>query len=541
MRLALLSNVTVDLLAEMLGKKHEVYLSAGFNAWEQEILNVSSPLYDFKAEALVLLLHAGAAEWTDENDACNAIDEWVRVVEIFAEKCSNTPVFVSSLDAHIDFCDSKKHIDGIIESYFIQCLEELHDNGYKVYSLPVKTLITDIGRGVFYSKKMWYVGSMPYSIKGIDALNSLIDTYVSAIKGRKKKCLALDLDNTLWGGVIAEDGTDGILLSNHKEGARYYDAQKLLKKMKDQGVMLSIISKNNLFDVEPVFNHPFMVLKKSDFVDAAINWDSKAENIRKMAERLNIGLDSFVFLDDNAAEREEMKARRPEVATVDFPKDTSLLPDTIRKIYNDYFLSLETTAEDAKKTEMYRAEAERKEIRASATTVEDYLKKLEMTLSVHKMRAEEENRVVQLINKTNQFNVTTKRYGAEDLHELLKEADIFTARVSDRYGDEGLVVVLIVKYSGDTAMIDSFLMSCRVMGRKVEDEVLAILKDYLNSKSVKKICAEYVKTAKNAPVENLFDRLGFSCLSSGADKKEYAADVEALSGHTDVFKEVIFE
>lgn len=538
MRLALFSNVTIDFLGEILKKKHDVYFSPGFNSWEQDILNHSSPFYDFNAEAAVILLHAGAAEWKDKDKSQELIDEWILVIKTLAERCPSLPVFVSSIDANVDFCVAGEHIGNFIENGFVRAVDNLHESGYKVYLLPVKSLISDMGRDAFYSKKMWYVGSMPYSFKGLDALGTLIETYISAIKGKKKKCLALDLDNTLWGGVIAEDGVEGISLSNHKEGARYYDAQKLLKRMKEQGVMLAVLSKNNISDVEPVFSHPFMVLQKSDFADYEINWESKAENIVKMAERLNIGLDSFVFLDDNAAEREEMSARHPEVITAPFPKDSSLLPDTIRKIYDDWFLSLEITAEDVKKTDMYRAERARKEMKSSSISVNDYLKKLEMKLVFHRMKEKEENRVVQLINKTNQFNLTTKRYSFEDVISLSRNSDIFTASLIDKYGDEGLIAVLIVKYSEDVATIDSFLMSCRVMGRKVEDEIFSLLKKHCEFNGVNKIKAEYIKTQKNVPVENLFERLGFTVVSSSPERKEYIINADMLPESTGLFAEV---
>ena len=280
-----------------------------------------------------------------------------------------------------------------------------------------------------------------------------------------------------------------------------------------------------------------MILQHDDFVAEVINWEPKCVNIRKLAKELNIGLDAFVFLDDNPAEREQMKAECPEVTVIDFPKDSSLLPDAVTKAYNEYFLSLEVTGEDIKKTAMYRAESQRKAEMTAATSVEDFLNKLEMTMDIHLMKPEEEKRVVQLVNKTNQFNLTTKRYSEEEIHEM--KGDIITVHMSDKYGDQGLVAILILKYKDDSASIDTFLMSCRVMGRCAENEIIARIKGLLESKGISRVKAAYIKTAKNAPVADLYDRLGFTRTSAADDNhKDYEAKTNDLPEMTGFFTTV---
>lgn len=543
MRLALLSNVTVDLLAGMVKKTNDVYLSAGFDTWQQEIIMPAPGLYEYKPEAVVVLLHASAYEWKEKKTGFRLIDGWCEAFKALTDNLPGVPVFISSLDVKIDcHYGAENRIEEVLENYLIERVQSLHDTGATIYILPVKDAIVDLGRNNFYSDKMWYVGSMPYSMKGLSVLSDLIIRYCAVTKGMHKKCIAVDLDNTLWGGVISEDGVVGIALSNHKEGARYYDTQMILKKMKDQGVMLAILSKNNIEDVEPVFKHPDMVLHHEDFVAEVINWEPKSVNIRQLAKDLNIGLDSFVFLDDNPAEREQMKAECPEVTVIEFPKDSSLLPKTVENAYNDYFLSLEVTGEDTKKTTMYRAETQRKAEMSAATSVEDFLKKLEMIMTIHKMLPEEEKRVTQLTNKTNQFNVTTRRYSEEEIKSLSESGDIITVHMSDKYGDQGLVSVLILKYEEKVAEIDTFLMSCRVMGRMAENEIMARVRSYLENKGVEKIKASYIKTAKNAPVLELFEKLGFTLIFGEIkeidDRKDYEAQIGNLPQPTDVFKEV---
>ncbi|SDB96927.1 HAD-superfamily phosphatase, subfamily IIIC/FkbH-like domain-containing protein [Succiniclasticum ruminis] len=548
MRIALLSNVTTDLLASMLKEINDIYLAPGFDTWQQEILSSASGLYTFKPEAVVLLLYADAYSdtWGDREKGCSVIEEWIGMVRILADSLPGVPVFVSSIDVSNVTCHfgAEVRLEVYFESYFNERLQQLHAAGCNVYVLPVKDAVMELGRKYFYSSKMWYVGSMPYSMKGLAAIAGLIARYTSVIKGAKKKCVAVDLDNTLWGGVIGEDGVSGIQLSNNKEGARFKDTQRVLKKMKEQGVMLAILSKNNPEDVEPVFSHPDMVLQHEDFVAEVINWEPKTVNIRQLAADLNIGLDAFVFLDDNPVEREQMKAECPEVEVIEFPKDTSQLPSVVAKAYEEYFLTLEVTSEDTKKTAMYRSETKRKAEMHNAVSMEDFLKRLKMTMTIHFMKPEEEKRVVQLINKTNQFNVTTKRYSQEEVHALVmgKDSDILTVHMADKYGDQGLVAVLIIKYARMVAEIDTFLMSCRVMGRKVEFEMMAQVKNLLQAKGIQTVKATYIRTEKNAPVENLYDKLGFTVLdgmcTAFGDRKEYRANVADLPAETGVFRKV---
>ncbi len=549
MRLALLSNVTIDLLAGMVKKNHEVYLTAGYDTWQQEMIMPISGLYDYKPEAVVVLIHANAYPdiWDDKTEGEQTIDEWCGAIQALCHNISSIPVFVSSIDISNVKCiyGAEPRTELYLENYLIDKIGAMHKAGNNVYVLPVKDVITNLGRDNFYSQKMWYVGSMPYSTKALAALNDLITRYVGVTKGMHKKCLAVDLDNTLWGGVIGEDGVDGIVLANNKEGARYKDTQRILKKMKEQGVMLAIVSKNNVEDVELVFKHPDMILQHDDFVAEAINWESKCVNIRKLATDLQIGLDSFVFLDDNPAEREQMKAECPEVSVIEFPKDSSLLPDIVSRAYDEYFLSLEVTGEDVNKTAMYRAETQRKAEMSASPSVEDFLKKLEMTIDIHLMKPEEEKRVTQLINKTNQFNLTTKRYSEEEILKLAKYGDVITVHMGDKYGDQGLVAVLILIYKDDEAEIDTFLMSCRVMGRNAENEIMASVKGFLKTKGINKIYGVYIKTAKNVPVVDLYDKLGFT-LTAGeiheiGDRKDYVADIDDLPDDTGVFKTVAEE
>lgn len=387
-----------------------------------------------------------------------------------------------------------------------------------------------------------------FRFKGVEAVAKQIGLSCSYVRGRRKKCLVVDLDNTLWGGVIGKDGVDGIILDRHKEGGRYYDMQKCLKRMKENGIMLAMISKNNPEDVMPVFAHPCMVLKETDFVSQKINWRPKTENIREMARELNIGLDAFVFLDDNPAEREQMREQCPEVEVVEFPKDTCLLSKVVEDAYDQYFKSLFITREDQNKTEKYRLQSKRREMEEQCSSVEDYLKKLELMADIHLMRKEEKNRVIQLAGKTNQFNTTTIRYDERQLEEIEKSGigEIVVAQMKDRFGDEGLIAVIVMIYEGETGKIQSSVMSCRVMGRQLEyvmmDEIVKWIR--LSHPEILRLEAEYRKTGKNKPVEELYDQLGFQVKEIWGEEEEmgfrklYQVELESLSPFIHSYKKV---
>ncbi len=545
MRVALLSNVTVDLLAGMLRKSYDVYLSPGYDTWQQELLDSNSGLYDFSPESVVVILHIDsyAEEWAAFERGRELIDTWLVALNAFAKAHPCVPLFVSSIDVGDSLCrwggEWQSALD--LERRLEAGVHELRSKGSSVYVLPIREAMERVGREAFYARKMWYVGSMPWSTKGLQAIAKVTLRYVRATVEPPKKCLAVDLDNTLWGGVIGEDGIEGILLSANKEGSRYRDAQFVLKAMRKRGVMLAIISKNNPDDVEQAFEHPAMVLKHDDFVAEIIGWNPKPQGMRQLAKDLNIGLDAMVFLDDNPAEREQMRAECPEVTVIDFPSDTSQLPQVIVDSYNELFFSLEVTREDLDKTEMYRTEVQRNDERRASGSLGDYLRNLGMAMDLHMLRSEEVVRAAQLAGKSNQFNVTTIRYTQTQLKELAsaEDSDAVVACMSDKYGSQGLVALLILRYRNKQAEIDSFLMSCRVMGRGAENEFMAQIKRLLEVKGIKSIVATYVRTAKNAPVENLYDRLGFVGEEVAAtrvgDVRHYEAKVADLPDSTGYF------
>lgn len=546
-RIAVLSNVTIDFVISKLKNDFDIYIPDGFNTWQQEVYNVDSGLYHFSPDAVFIILYADPydEDWKTEKGK-EHMQDWLSAIKSLRDAITGIPVFVSSLDILESRCStvSESHYGVQMEAEWINMIEECSN----IYVLPLKDAAANMGRINFYLRKMWYLGNAPFSLKGSEAVAELIRRHFFYSRGGKKKCFVVDLDNTLWGGVIGEDGADGIVLSSHSEGGRYYDTQKCLKQIKENGVMLAVISKNNQEDVVPVFNNPYMVLKEEDFVSQKINWTAKSENMKELAAELNIGLDSFVFLDDNPAEREEMNKQCPEVEVLDFPKDTALLPQVIEEAYERFFKPIYITYEDKDKTEKYRRRSKRMKVQKEAVSVRDYLQKLEIRADIHLIRMDEKNRVVQLAGKTNQFNTTTIRYDERQIEQIQKNeyTELVVAYMKDKFGEEGLTAAAVIAYQGKMALIESFMMSCRVMGRQFEYVIMdSIIKRIKKAHpEVKKLQAEYIKTAKNKPAESFYEKLGFYVKETDGDESEigfikrYEAEIDKLDQFVNSYREI---
>lgn len=513
--IALLSNVTTGLLERELKKKHEVYVPAGYDTWMQELYDPGSVLNSrpFDAEFYLLYADAWADPWDSVPFGMEEMDRAGELISRHAEERKETQLFVSELDFHLQRITDGHTEDpeSEWEQHWRKVLKELCHQRQNVHLYGWKGSISRAGGQAFYSDKMWYTGSMPFSVSGIRAVTQDIEARIRGTLQTRKKCIALDLDNTLWGGVAGEDGPDGILLSDHGQGKLYRDFQKRLKEIQSTGILLVILSKNNPDDIMPVLTgHPHMALRWEDFAGYRINWLEKTDNLRDLARELNIGLDSIVFIDDNPAEREAMRRFCPEVEVPNFPEDISQLPLWAWELYRDYFFSLHVTGEDQRKTQMYQEEAKRREVKKSAHSIGEYIGALGIRVRMHRMKKEEIARVSQLCMKTNQFNLTSKRYSVQEIAALYADpkTDIYTVYTGDRFGDNGLVSVLICKREDRSVQIDTFLMSCRVMGRYIENAVInRIIEVYRERYDFLIGC--YQRTRKNEPVAGLYARLGF--------------------------------
>ncbi|MBE7158890.1 MAG: HAD family hydrolase, partial [Rhodospirillales bacterium] len=342
---------------------------------------------------------------------------------------------------------------------------------------------------------------------------------LGALWGRSAKCLVLDLDNTLWGGVIGDDGLEGIVLGQGSPvGEAYVAFQRYAKQLGERGVILAVCSKNDEANaLEPFEKHPEMVLRRKDIASYVANWTDKAANLRTIAEQLNLGLDALVFADDNPAERRLVRAELPMVAVPEMPEDPAEYVRTLADA--GYFEAVDLTAEDRERTELYRANAQRDAARAAATDIGAFLDGLGMELHASSFDLPGLKRIVQLMNKTNQFNLTTKRYTEADVLRMMGDPKAATLqlRLTDVHGDNGVIGLMVGYRRGNALELDTWLMSCRVLGRGVEEATLNLLMERAEEMGCELLVGEYRPTAKNGMVREHYRQLGFTLLEEKGD------------------------
>ena len=334
--------------------------------------------------------------------------------------------------------------------------------------------------------------------------------YIKPVLGLNKKCIVLDLDNTLWGGIIGEDGFNGIELGHTPNGKAYVEFQKKLLSLWQQGIILAINSKNNFEDAMKVINeHPNMILKEEHFASIQINWNDKALNLKQISNEINIGTDSMVFFDDDKLNQERIKQEFPLVLTVELTKDPSDYVKILEELKE--FDVLSRTEEDNKRGKMYTQQRKRKEFEETVSDLNQFLDQLNIKVKIEDSNEFLIPRISQLTLKTNQFNLTTKRYQEEDIQKFTLDDNfkIGCANVQDKFGDNGITGVFIIKKNDKVWNLDTFLLSCRVMGRGVENLILSHLLQDAKKNGIKEFIAEFIPTEKNKPSSNFLKENGF--------------------------------
>ncbi len=396
--------------------------------------------------------------------------------------------------------------------------------------VDLEQVVGEVGRSRFYDPRQYHWTKMPWSSEGIVALCRALHASIRALTTGPKKVLVLDLDNTVWGGVVGETGPMGVAIRETPDGEAFRAFQTYCAGLTKRGVLLAVASKNNAADArEPFEKNPDMVLKLSHFAGFEASWDPKAMALSRLAKTLRLGLDSFVFFDDNPAEREHIRQALPEVEVVEVPEEPALYVRALEA--GSWFEAVGLTAEDAARAEQYRAEAERRTAEENFASLDDYLTSLAMVADVREVDDADLERVVQLLGKTNQFNLTTRRHGTDVVDELRKDprAIALSIRLADRFGDHGLVAVMFgVPHDDETVRVDTWLMSCRVIGRTVEQFSWAKFLDAARLRGYRRVVGEYLPTAKNAQVAELYDQLGLPVVEGGGEGKVYAATLETL-------------
>jgi FkbH-like protein len=522
MKIGVYSNVNQEGICRKLGRVFkDIKKPTGYGNWYLPLLNNGID------EEIIFIILDGLELFRNIEDVEKELSNYINTIEKAVKDNSDKKFFLSSIDVHEDSIHAIKDFDIKnleIENNWIKHLHKLNNDYPNFFIFDLKELITNVGRKNFYSKKLWYLGGMKFSNFGENIIVEEITKIINTLEKSRKKCLVLDLDNTLWGGVVGDIGIENIELSEFKEGARYKDFQKRIKELKELGVLLAICSKNEENYAMDVFEkNKEMVLKSDDFIIKKINWQPKSKNISEIAEELNIGLDSIVFIDDSPFEREEVKSNLPPVIVPEFPEDTSELENFIIDVYKNYFYTINQTEEDKKKTKMYIDNIKRETEKKKSVSIDEFLEKLNTKVYLWKLKPENLQRAHQLIHKTNQFNLTTKRYTEKQLQEFMNDPsyEIYVSRVEDKFGDNGIVFLLIAKKDDKNILIDSLIMSCRVMERFIEDRIISYLEDQWFKDGFEEIESTYIKTERNKPVENLFERLGYEVIYKNENKKVY--------------------
>jgi FkbH-like protein len=357
----------------------------------------------------------------------------------------------------------------------------------------------------------WHHAKIPFAPRLAPLYGDLVARVLGAIAGKARKCLVLDLDNTLWGGVIGDDGLEGIVLGQgDAAGESFLAVQQLAKRLRARGVILAVSSKNEAeVALAPFREHPEMALREDDIALFQANWTDKAANLRLIAESLDLGLDALVLLDDNPAEREQVRRELPMVAVPELPNDPALFPRTL--MAGGWFEAVSFVEEDARRADDYRARAKRREL-ASTSDVAGYLNSLEMVCRLQPFDAVGRARIAQLVNKSNQFNLTTPRYSEAQIAAIEADpaAHALQVRLADRFGDSGMISVVIFRKDGEAWVNDTWLMSCRVLGRRVEEAVLAEAAAAARADGARQLVGRYVPTAKNRLVARHYQGLGFT-------------------------------
>jgi FkbH-like protein len=385
-----------------------------------------------------------------------------------------------------------------------------------IYLLDGQRWMEMVGKNA-YSPKLWFLTKTPFHAEVFRRAACDVKAAISAVLGASKKLLIVDLDDTLWGGVVGDLGWQNLRLGGHDYlGEAYIEFQRALKSLRNRGILLAIASKNEeSVALEALAKHPEMVVRPEDFVAYRINWNDKAANIAELVAELNLGLQSVVFIDDNPVERARVREALPEVCVPEWPDDKTLFASHLLEL--DCFDSAYLTAEDISRNQMYAAEKQRESSRKQISSAEEWLRLLETEITVDELRDTDRGRVVQLMNKTNQMNLSTRRVSERELQTWLQSdhRKLWAFRVKDKFGDSGLTGVLSIDIEGDTARITDFILSCRVMGRNVETTMVAFAARYCAGLGLEKLQADYLSTPKNKPCLKFWMSSGFSVNERG--------------------------
>lgn len=552
LRIALLASCTIDLIKEPLGamlSERSItadFWTAGFAQYRQALIDAESECYRFDPQIAILYLdgedllapllehpfdfsRSERVEFAQERaaevgDLVAHLKQRLPRVSIFLNTVALPPLnILGALEHNTEF--SIKDTGPI----YNDALTKVARQNPGTVIIDAAALVDWLGYANWHDARLWHLARSRWSRQATRLLARRYAAAIAALCGKMRKCIVLDLDNTLWGGIIGEDGVEGLRLGEEGIGLAFREFQAQLLNLQRQGVLLAICSKNNPDDaLQAIRNHPAMCLREEHFSAMRINWDDKPSNLRALAKELNIGLDSMVFVDDNPVERSWLREALPEVYVPEWPNDPSDYKDALLELAAEHFIKFAITMEDLTRGELYRQQALRSQA-ASTASLEEFYRSLQMRATISPATDATIPRIAQLTQKTNQFNLTTRRYTEADIAALSASPDssVYSVELEDSFGRSGIVGVMILRRrSDDTSNIDTFLLSCRVMGRTVENAFLGYIVDAVRKLGVRRLIGEYRPTAKNAPVTELYRGLGFHMLQDEPASQLWELDLD---------------
>lgn len=492
-----------------------------YDTIQQEILDTKSHLYTKSPDILVVALYLETylqntfvSDWS-AGEVMNSLNT---LYSDLAQRTSSTiaintfvPPFYNDYGIINNVNLSDKYNEVVLLNQLLK--EFVRCNSSRFILMDWERFVRLLGQEASMDYRFWYMSKAPFKNGFFDLYSLELVKIARSLKGKSKKCLVLDCDNTLWGGIIGEESLHGIKLDRHSyPGNIFYDFHKKVLKLHERGVLIALCSKNNEQDVFEVFDkHPHTLLKREHFAAYRINWQDKASNIKELSSELNLGLDSFVFIDDNQMECGLIRDLVPEVTVLQVPDKLYTYPRLLD--HDGLFDTISLSTEDRKRSTMYRAEVNRKMEQAKYDTIDEYLASLSLSINVHQVKQEEIQRVSQLTQKTNQFNLTTQRYSEAQIKAFTEDPAkaVICLSARDKFGDSGITGVLIAKNDENTGIIDSLLMSCRILGRNIEVAfVIKALEIMERNWNIEVWQATYIPTQKNQQVSEFWSGIGFT-------------------------------
>jgi FkbH-like protein len=544
-RIALLADCATQHLADIMraiaarnNVQAQVY-EGNYDGVDLEILDPNSALYAFNPQYVVILLSSEKlkAHLYASGDRRSFADETVGRLENLwsAFRAQSQATIIQStfvLPSERAFGNYELKVADSVGSIFTEINYRLSVKAREAKNVllnDVDFIAASVGRTQWFDARMWNMAKTPCRLEHLPLLaQSLLDTVLAA-SGMFAKCVVLDLDNTLWGGVIGDDGLEGIALGEFDEGEAFVGFQTFIRELKRRGIILAVVSKNeHAAAVLPFREHPHMVLKEEDISVFVANWDNKADNIRLVQKTLNIGFDSLVFLDDNPFERNIVRQFLPDVVVPDLPEDPSLYLETLAGL--NLFETASFSEADLQRADQYREEAQRELTKTHFTNINEYLVSLGMEIRLERFNALNLPRIAQLIQRSNQFNLMTRRYGEAACEAMMSDPSIapLTVKLADKFGDYGLISVVILKNAGSDLEIDEYLMSCRVLQRGVESFTMNNIFSYAARQGAKRVTGHYLPTKKNDMVKGFFKSFGFEKIADGeGGASQWALAVDA--------------